>query len=197
MVEQQMTAEQFAETRHELPDGGRWTELVHGVPHSQDPPDEIHGNVVLNLSKKLADVVQQHAANPPGYACFDLGLIVARQPDVVRFPAVSFFTEGNRFSMIDEIISELCPQLVMEIASSNLRRREMNQRIEEYHRFGVDQVWVLDTSETSLHICKPNASVQSFPGKEIFRDDSVLPDFELTVEKLFSPPDWWMDGKAN
>src|SRR5215475_8829898 len=98
-----INAEQFDEQRFELPEGGRWTELVEGEIVALSPPDDAHGNIVRNLSKSLAIHAQQSQS---GYACFELGLIVGRNPDTVRFPAACYFTQGERFSESDKFVTE-------------------------------------------------------------------------------------------
>ena len=50
---QSLTAELFAAQRFDLPDDGRWTELVAGRVVALGPPEPIHGTVVLNLTKAL------------------------------------------------------------------------------------------------------------------------------------------------
>src|SRR5205823_1538569 len=133
------TAEQFVAGRADLPDGGRWTELVSGRPIILSPPPLEHGTVVLNLSKALADYSQKEQG---GYACFDLGLIVARDPDSTRFPAISFFTAGPMFAEADGGVTETRPALVVEIASTNDRRRGLDERISGWLDWGVKLVWV-------------------------------------------------------
>ena len=54
-----LTAEQFVAVRHELADGGRWTELIAGRPVLLSPPTVEHGGAVLNLSKALAEYSQR------------------------------------------------------------------------------------------------------------------------------------------
>jgi Uma2 family endonuclease len=71
-----LTVEQFVAGRHELPDGGRWTELIAGRPILLSPPTVEHGNAVLNLGKALAEYSGKEQA---GYACFELGFVVARR----------------------------------------------------------------------------------------------------------------------
>jgi Uma2 family endonuclease len=186
-----LTAEEFAECRHDLPDGGRWTELEQGKPFAHDPPDEAHGNAVLNLSKLLATDLHGRVAEQTGYACFELGLIVARGPDVVRFPAVSFFTEGDRFAMLDEIVTENCPKLVIEIASTNTRRREANSRVEAYHAFGIEEVWVLDSIDKTVHICRNSGETRSPSGDQQFTGKPILPELITRPDDLFAPPEWW------
>src|SRR4026207_167967 len=113
-----MSAQQFAELRPDLPENGRWTELVAGQVVQLDPPDEFHGNVVLNLSKAMADYIQSKSPDSGGYLCFELGLLVHRDPDTIHFPAASFVTQGARFAAVDQIFVDVPPKLVVEIAST-------------------------------------------------------------------------------
>lgn len=89
-----LTAEEFLDRIHELPDGGRWTELCQGEIHTLEPPDDVHGNVVYHLSQAIAHSInyqKETSGTISGYACFEQGLIVSRNPDTVQFPSVSFF----------------------------------------------------------------------------------------------------------
>src|SRR5689334_6584422 len=97
-----LTAEEFAHSKYDLPDGGRWTELVEGQVKAYSAVDDIHGNVVRNLSAALANHAQQ---TQQGYAGFELGLIVSRGPDTVRCPAISYFVDGERFAELDKIVT--------------------------------------------------------------------------------------------
>ena len=72
-----LTAEQFATWSDEA-DERRWVELVAGKIVRLEPPDATHGLVVLNLSKALSRYVHERGDEIDGYACFELGLIIAR-----------------------------------------------------------------------------------------------------------------------
>ncbi len=119
-----VTAEEFARLKYDLPDGGRWTELFAGRIITLQPPDEMHGNIVLNLSKTMA-ATYQPGLPPEGVACFDVGVLVQTDPDSVLSPAMSYFASGEGFGPVDEVYSHRVPRLVCEIASTNDRRRQM------------------------------------------------------------------------
>ena len=183
-----LTGEQFVERKLDLPEGGRWHELVAGKVVQLQPPDVAHGTTLLNFSKALADYLQRQ---PDGYACFELGLIVGRDPDTVRCPAVSFFVEGDKFAESDKTVTDSRPALVVEIASTNDRRRTMRQRVDEYLAWGVQLVWVADPNEKQFHIFQPGR-----PGKKLGEDQSLLGQpvingFEIRVGDLFLEPEWW------
>lgn len=183
-----MTAPEFAARRHELPDGGRWTELVAGELKVLHPPDDKHGNVVLNLSKAVAEVLEPNGAT---FAGFELGIQTRRNPDTLRFPAMSLFTSGDRFSRIDAVYVSQTPKLVVEIVSTNDRRTSIAERVFEYHALGVDQVWAVDPHSESLTILRRKSTPLTFTGRERFSDFELLPGFEMPVSDLFAEPAWW------
>jgi Uma2 family endonuclease len=168
------TAEEFVENRHELEEGGRWSELILGEPVSLEPPPSKHGTTVLNITKALADYVQRTMI---GYACFELGLVVKRGPDSVYCPAISYFVSGSRWEEMDKAITETRPALVVEIASSRDRRQGLPHRVPLYLEWGVAVVWVVDPE--SQNVC-----VHTSSGTAMFEAD----------EQLEATPDWISDG---
>lgn len=182
------SAEQFADNKFELPEGGRWTELCAGEVVTLSPPDEGHGNVVLNFSKALAEHAQKAE---DGYACFELGLIVARNPDTVFCPAVSYFRTGERFAELENLVTETVPELVVEIASTNDRRRNISARIAAYLNWGVGHVWLADTQRQEIHIFQPGVSPIRLRGREVLHGGMVLKEFRSHVDDLFAAPAWY------
>jgi Uma2 family endonuclease len=184
-----LTAEQFLESRFELPDAGQWSELVEGEPVQLGPPDLEHGNTVLNLSKSLAEYVQNTSR---GYACFELGLRIAREPDTVHFPAVSYFLGGERFAEADKLYTDTVPDLIIELNSTPDRRARMSRRVGRWLEWGVRQVWVIDSVERNVSIHTAGATPQRFDEGATAIADPVLPEFSVRVSELFVVPEWWM-----
>jgi Uma2 family endonuclease len=183
-----LTVEQFVAGRDELPDGGRWTELVAGKPVILSPPTMEHGTAVLNLSKAMAEYTQKMQQ---GYACFELGLVVARNPDTVHFPAVCFFTTGGIFAEADKIVTETRPSLVIEVASTNDRRRELEQRLKLWLEWGVKLVWVLDPQEKLVHAFEKGCAAKRLTDEQLLSGESILSGFEVGVGALFKAPAWY------
>ncbi|QDT95670.1 Uma2 family endonuclease [Gimesia aquarii] len=182
------TAEQFLEARLELPDAGRWTELDQGKIVTLDPPDIEHGTIVLNLSKVLSLYLHQV---DQGYACFELGLLVNRGPDTVRFPPAAIFNSGNRFEETDKAISERKPTAIVEIASTNQRRQLMSDHVNDYVQWGVDLIWVIDPPKQEVleYVAGSESQVIDINGK--MTGGTVLPGFAMKVQDLFAEPVWW------
>lgn len=183
-----MTAAEFVACRHELPDGGRWTELIAGEPKPLHPPDDKHGDVVLNLSKAVAGVVTPTGST---YAGFELGIRTRRNPDTVRFPAMSVFDSGNRFEELESVVASVVPALVVEIASTNDRRTSVAERVYEYHQLGVEKVWVADPHGSAVTVARKGAKPLTFSGAERLTDLKLLPGFEIPILNLFAEPAWW------
>lgn len=183
-----LSAEQFADRKFYYPDGGRWTELRGGEIVTLSPPDEWHGNVVLNFTKALAEHAQKAQ---DGYACFELGLIVERNPDTVQCPAVSYFQQGERFAELDNLITTEVPTLVIEIASTNDRRRHMAERINAYLNWGIQEVWLVDTDRRDIHIFGPTGAKRQLGCSDVLEGDTVLSEFRSRVDDLFAAPQWY------
>ncbi len=185
-----VTAEEFARSKYDLPDGGRWTELFAGRIITLQPPDEMHGNIVLNLSKTMA-ATYRPGVPPEGVACFDVGILVQRDPDSILSPAMSYFSSGEGFAPVDEIYSDRVPKLVCEIASTNDRRRQMAERVLAYLNRGVELVWVVDPLEKRCHVHGKGRAPKQLGDWQTLEGGRIVSAFRITVGNLFAAPDWW------
>lgn len=186
MIQIAMTAQQFLEQRSEMPEAGQWAELHAGVPVFLELPDVDHGTAVLNLSKALAGYFQQ---SPIGYACFDIGLQLAHQPDTVLFPAVCLYLGGPMFAESDREITESVPAVIVELASTRDRRAHLDGRILRWLQWGVREVWSIDPKALSVQI-DTHSQNRELHGADGRLTSGNLRGFELTVSELFRVPDW-------
>lgn len=186
-----ITAAQFEDTRSDLPDAGRWSELVRGEIVQLAPPETVHGTIVLNLSKSLATHLQQRGPDHAGDLCFDIGLLLGTDPDTVRYPPVSYFNGPTRFRQFDNAIADERPALIVELATSPVRRSSMNDRVADYLAAGVQAVWIIDPAIQSVHIVRHEQNSLTLTATELLRDEQLFPGLELPVGNLFQEPDWW------
>lgn len=192
-----ITAETFIAERFELPDGGRWCELVLGEIVQAQPPDIGHGNVVLHLSKALADAAQRRPEQP-GATCFDFGLLIGRDPDTLLFPAVAYFAACGPFELSGEEFTERIPELIVEVASTNDRRRALPGKLNAYRGMGVREIWVVDPD--ARHVLQFVASAEAprtLSGRQKLSGREFLTDLDVEVESLFAEPGWWKAGATN
>lgn len=185
---ERFSAEEFVDTRFELPENGRWTQLVRGQVETLVPPDDDHGNVVRNLANAFSEYAHR---TDRGYACFDLGLVVRRQPDTVRFPPACYFMGGTRFAETDNFLANSKPVLVVEIASTNDRRRQMEQVLTEYLDWGVPLAWVIDPDQKMVHTFQPGKVGRKFTDRQQLSGGTLLEGFEISIADLFVLPTWW------
>ena len=169
-----------------LQQGDRWIELVSGRLVRHVAPDDMHGNIVRNLSKALAGHIHER---PESVACFDLGLVLQRHPDTVLFPPISCFPLPAGFEESDKLISDTTPRLVVEIASTNDRREELSERVKSYLEWGVAGVWVFDPVDRRAHALSREGS-RVFTADESLHDFAVLPGFRFPVAEAFRDPPW-------
>ena len=130
-----------------------------------------------------------------------MGLLVSRNPDSIRFPAISYFLGGEFFAETDKAITETRPALVIEVMSSSDRRRSLNDRIFEYTNWGVEVLWVVDPLDKSVHTLRPGYANQSarehetLSGSLSWRHKTtaqpILPGFRIAVADIFTPPEYW------
>lgn len=185
-----MTAEDFARIKYDLPEGGRWTELFAGHVVTLQPPDEMHGNIVLNLSKAMAATYRSNS-QPSGVACFDVSILVRRNPDSLLSPAMSYFSQEMGFAAVDEIYCERVPRLVCEIASTNDRRKNIAERVLTYLDRGIQVVWVIDPIDKCCHIYEVDKRPYQLSDNETLEGSPVIEDFRLPLGQLFAEPSWW------
>jgi len=186
---------EFEASRPDLPEAGRWHELHEGRLALLSAPEEIHGTIVLNLSRLLAVWLQSRPPGLRGYACHGLGLHVERDPDTVYFPAISLFLGNSSFLQADRIVASAVPDLVIDIASTNDRRSEMRRRTTAYLQLGIRSIWVPDPFKKEVQVIQRGAHTLALGNWQTLDGSSLLPGFSIPVEQLFAQPKWW-DGRV-
>lgn len=198
MISRQITAECFAEQKYDLPDGGRWAELLCGEVVIHEPPTTDHGTAVLNLSRALAVWLEQ---TRDGYVCFEPGLIISRDPDTVLCPSIGYFHEGDGWEEMDKVVTTTRPVLIIEVASTPDRRQAIPQRLELYRTAGCRLFWVIDPGSRQIAIHTPAGLVEVLKSGDTLTSRPawttpettrpLLPGFSLPVDAVFQLPDWW------
>lgn len=189
-----LTAEEYAEQKFDLPEGGRWTELVAGRVITLQSPDDDYGNIVRALTMALSAFTH---ARGTGYACFELGLITKRGPDTVRCPPLCYITQGEPFGEVDSVVSHVKPALVVEIASSNDRRKHMDARVLEYQASGCKLIWVIDPVAKEVHVFEWGRDPRNYRSGQTLLGTAGVQGFDMPVADLFAEPKWWSAKAAN
>lgn len=183
-----MTIDEFLSGRDELPDGGRWMELWLGRLVRLTPPDELHGVVVMNLGRLFGEHLAEQRV---GTAAFSRGVIVTRAPDTLRYPAFSFFAGDGAEDAWDDSPTDRRPDLVVELASSNDRKRGVSDRVKQWQTAGVHEVWVIDTQAYKVGVYVAGEAPQVLEGSGRIHGRRALVGLSLAVDQMFAAPKWW------
>ena len=179
-----LTVDQFEER---LAEGDRWIELIEGHLIRLNPPDEIHGDIVRNLSRPLAKIVK---SLPDLCVCFELPIVISREPATVRCPAISCFQSANRFAETEKLLTDSRPGLVIEVASTSDRREGMSDRVSSYLDAGIAGVWVIDPVTRHVHQFVSGRGGTMLKENELLDGAPLLPGLQLPVADLFRQPKW-------
>jgi Uma2 family endonuclease len=109
-------------------------EYVRGEIVERSMPDLVHSGVQKRLIVTFSAMEDRHRL----YAFPELRLRLAE--DVFRVPDVTVFA-GQPPS---QLVPDRPPACVIEIVSRDDRYTELLQKLDEYHRWGVPHIWVVD-----------------------------------------------------
>jgi Uma2 family endonuclease len=123
----------------------------------------------------------------------DLGFLYAPDalieilPDLVRGPDVCFvpWTKRPGRTVPAEPISDLVPELAVEILSPSNTRGEILRKLKEYFLAGVVLVWVIDPLKRTAEAHTAPDVKKSLDESGTLDGDDVLPGFRLPLAKLF------------
>ena len=122
-----------------LPDGER-AELIDGQIYYMAPPSRIHQRIVLNLSRKIADYIEQnHGSCEVDIAPFAVFLNTDNQNYVE--PDISVICDA------DKLTDKGCngaPDWIIEIVSPGSRRMDYFVKLFKYQTAGVREYWIVD-----------------------------------------------------
>jgi Uma2 family endonuclease len=171
-------------------------EIVEGEIIEMSPATRQHNLANRTLFRELDTYVAKH----------DLGEVFFETPYVLdgqkrhhwvkgsRVPDVSFVTRQR----IDEHDQEhgdedgpwwLAPDLAVEIVSQNDKYTDVQNKIEEYLRFGVRAVWIIDPQRRAI-----SQHTAEQPGGSIYHEDAtlpgepILPGWSIAVADVFPTP---------
>lgn len=157
-------------------------ELVRGLLVRSPRPGSMHGVLAASIGYRLSAWVE---AGNPGAVVADAGVVLARDPDTIRGPDVTYFTP--------ERIPEAgyatpfwgAPDLAVEIASPSNSAPDLEAKTREYLAAGVRTVWVVDPADRIIRVYTPDGGVRSCGSDDTLNGGDVLPGFQLRPGLLF------------
>ena len=176
-----LTAEEFADLP-ERPEGGK-RELVQGKVIEMPPVGLGHGERPIDAAVELK--VWNRKAGL-GRIMVETGYILARDPDVVRGPDISFIRYENiPPDQDDDDYIEAVPDLAVEVMSKNDTLPEVEAKVDEYLHFGVPLVWVLNRRRQTVGVYRRGVPPVILGVADTLDGGDVLPGFSARVGVLF------------
>jgi Uma2 family endonuclease len=167
----------------EMPEDDFRYELLDGVLVKMSPPGAMHGSVGGNAYDALRAYVREH---PIGRVFDEVGVILRRNPDRVRAPDICFVaTERLPAGGIPRGYFEVVPDLVIEVLSPTDRRREIEDKIQEWLEAGARIVWLLDPDRRTATVHEPGRAPRMLTEAKALTAEPVLPGFSVPVGELF------------
>ncbi|MBI4545978.1 MAG: Uma2 family endonuclease [Gemmatimonadetes bacterium] len=168
------------------PDGVIGFEFVDGRPVPVMPASPLHGNLIVRVASRLEAYVE--AARIPGQLYVDAGFVLdlARDPERMRGPDVSFVSEAKvRAHPNPERLFRCRPDLAIEIDITSERKPGGQQRILDYLEAGVRLIWAIHPRTRSAHVYRQDGTSFVVREHEALDGEDVVPGFRLPLAELF------------
>lgn len=175
-----LRAEEFERIAHVLGP----CELVKGEIIPMSPGGIRHSEVTVRACFLLESHNRAHRLGR--VLSGEAGIIVARKPDTVRGADVAFISYQRlpKDATVKGFLQHP-PELIIEVLSDDVSWGEMEEKIAEYHRAGVDLVWVLDPRTVTLRAYPRDAAPVLFRDTETVSADPHVPGFTCQVAEFF------------
>ena len=175
-----MTADELLQ----LPSGRHRYELIDGELKAMSPAGHNHGRITMRIASPLAQFVWKNKLGEVFAA--ETGFKLTSNPDTVLAPDVAFVRESR--------IRELGgakgywpgpPDIAIEVVSPNDRKPEANTKIEQWLRFGAEEVWLVDCKHETVAIYRSTDDQVAFTNQEVLRSNELLPGFSIPLSDIF------------
>lgn len=132
---------------YNLPEGKR-AEIIDGNIYFMAPPSRRHQEIVFNLSRKIADYIEQNAGECKVYIS----------------PFAVFLNKDNK-NYVEPDISVICdkskltengcdgaPDWIIEVVSPSSQRMDYMVKLFKYRTAGVCEYWIVDAAKNRVMV---------------------------------------------
>ncbi len=166
------------------PDDLKSCELVRGELIMMTPAGFTHGDIEANLILILGswNRIQRAGRIVTG----DTGFVLERDPDTVRCPDVAFVCRDRIPDVLPQGFFPGPPDLAIEIRSPNDTLKDIQAKIDDYLRLGVQVVWDIDGAHKTVIVHRADHEPQIHSVADTLTAPELLPGFDLPVGDIFS-----------
>ncbi|MBA3314107.1 MAG: Uma2 family endonuclease [Planctomycetota bacterium] len=164
---------------------GRFCELVDGVLVEKDLSYKA-SRIAIELAARILQFVKLS----------NLGLVTGEQGFIrlttgrVRGPDVAFVAWGRLPGGREprEPVPNLAPTLAVEVISPGNTKREMDDKLDDYFRSGVELVWYVYPDREEVEIFTSPKEKAVLGRADVLDGGTALPGFTLSLAELFAEP---------
>ena len=176
-----LTAEEFALLPS--PEDGSQQELVSGVVVTMPPPSNYHAlccnEIVFRLNVHIRPLKLGSVAINDG------GVILSRDPDIVRGPDIAYWSRERMPEPPRKGYPDIAPDLVVEVMSPSDIFTQLLRKVQQYLRAGTREVWIAVPEDRSIAVCRSGQEQIILSNGETLTGGDVLPGFSCLVAELF------------
>ncbi|MCH8805617.1 MAG: Uma2 family endonuclease [Planctomycetes bacterium] len=160
-------------------------ELVRGEVLRMSPAGFDHGRICANVTFLLEAWARRRESGR--VLAGEAGILTESDPDSVRGADVAYISYERlpRGSEPSGFVTTP-PELAVEIVGKGKTWKDLNVKVGEYLRMGVDRVWVIDPTTRRVHVFRPDAEPTVLSENDTMADEPSLPGFACGIAELFT-----------
>jgi len=164
-------------------------EVSRGVIQVVDVPKPRHGYLVRNCRQQLESYAERH----PGVIDAVFGgnecKLLVRGTETERHPDLAVYLQPGP-DVDGDVWSQWVPEIVVEVVSTSSRKRDYDEKPEDYGQCGVGEYWIIDPSESQMHVLTQSATGWKEAAFRLgdVNESPLLPGFQFDVRQLFESP---------
>ncbi len=155
-------------------------ELVRGFVIREPLPRPPHGIIVARMCELLRRFVRERGLD--GVVMAEVGFIVARGPDQVRGPDVSYVSKRR---LGPNMTVEGGADLAIEVLSPGDRPGEIEARLADQFQAGARLCWVVDPRTCTVVVHHPDGRRATRAGDAPLDGVDVLPGLDIPARAVF------------
>lgn len=166
----------------DFPDDSYRHEVVAGVIVAEPLPRHRHDRIRQRLERLLEAFVKTRGL---GEVFGEAGYVLARDPDTVRGPDLSFVTHARLRDFDDTRFFLGAPDLAVEILSPSNRPAERHAKVADYLAAGARLVWIVDPERKTVTTYTALLTPVRVDAPGILDGSDVFPGLAIPLEAIF------------